>query len=173
MEEATMSSLEILDIHHLRACQGWIELENFREAELEWLNLSPEAREHPSSLAAILHIFSHEEKWDAARDVAESLARLKPDEPTSWLSLSYATRRATGGSAEAAWDVLFPIAEKFASVPNVAYNLSCYAAQIGKRKEAWNFLEKAFDLSADPKELKFMALDDKDLEALWLDIAEI
>jgi hypothetical protein len=31
---------------------------------------------------------------------------------------------------------------------------------------------KAFDIG-DPKQLKLMALDDKDLEPLWLDISEI
>jgi hypothetical protein len=44
---------------------------------------------------------------------------------------------------------------------------------MGKKKEAWNWLEKAFDIATNPAELKSMALDDPDLEPLWLDIAEI
>jgi predicted Zn-dependent protease len=165
--------LNISDLHHLRACHGWIELGNLREAEAEWLNITPAAREHSDCLKAILHVYSHREEWDAARDVAESLARLKPDEATTWLSLSYATRRATGGSVEAAWNVLFPMSEKFPTAPNVAYNLACYACQLGRPKDAWNWLEKTFDTAQDPRAFKTMALEDSDLEPLWIDIAEI
>jgi lipopolysaccharide biosynthesis regulator YciM len=170
---APVNGFTIRDLHHLRACHGWIELGSYREAQAEWLNIAPDAREHPDGLKALLHILTHEQQWDVARDVAEALVKLKPDEATSWLSLSYATRRATGGTVEAAWKVLFLVAEKFKTVPNVTYNLACLECQRGRRKEAWDFLEKAFDLSADPKELKLMALDEADLEPLWRDIAEI
>jgi hypothetical protein len=47
-----------------------------------------------------------------------------------------------------------------------------YTCQLGRKKEAWNWLEKAFDAATDPKPIKTMALDDPDLEPLWLDIAE-
>jgi hypothetical protein len=58
-------------------------------------------------------------------------------------------------------------------MPTIAYNLACYMCQLGRKKEAWNWLERAFDAATDPKSIKTMALDDPDLEPLWLDIAEI
>jgi lipopolysaccharide biosynthesis regulator YciM len=88
----------------LKAVHGWIELGNYKEADKEWLEITPAGREHPDSLKALLHIYCHQEQWDYARDVAETLTKLKPDEVTSWLSLAHSTRHATGGTVEAAWN---------------------------------------------------------------------
>lgn len=73
---------------------------------------------------------------------------------------------------QAAFDILSSVADKFPEEPTVLYNLACYQCQLGNLPEAWNLLEKAFD-TGDPKRLKLMAQDDKDLEPLWLDIAQI
>jgi hypothetical protein len=39
-------------------------------------------------------------------------------------------------------------------------------------KAAWQWLERTFELG-DSKQIKLMALDDKALEPLWTDIAQI
>jgi len=54
----------------------------------------------------------------------------------------------------------------------VACNLACYCSQPGQWKDARNWVEKTFDLG-DSKQVKLLALDDKDLEPLWTDIAEV
>lgn len=168
-----MKPLDATDLRQLRAVHGWIELANYTEAEKELLGITPEGREHPNALKALLHIYVHKEQWDYARDIAESLTRLKPDEPTSWMSLAHCTRNATGGTVQDAWNILYRRADQFGGVPNVAYNLACYSCQLGKQKEAWHYLERAFDLSKDPKPLKIQSLDEPDLEPLWRDISEI
>lgn len=160
-------------MHHLRAVHGWIELGNYREAEKEWLEITPGGRERPDALKALLHIYVHTEQWDYARDVAESLTKLKPHEATSWMSLAHCTRNATGGTVQGAWDILYRRAEQFSGIPNVAYNLACYACQLGRLKEAWKYLERSFDLSQDPKPLKTQSLEEPDLEPLWREISEI
>lgn len=168
-----MNPLASTDRIRLQAVHGWIELGNYREAQKEWLEITPEGREHPNSLKALLHICVHTEQWDYARDVAESLVKLKPDEATSWLSLAHCTRYASGGTVQAAWNILYRRAEQFGGIPNVAYNLACYACQRGDVKAAWNWLERAFDAATDPKAMKIQSLDEPDLEPLWRDISEI
>src|SRR5947199_291248 len=65
-----------------------------------------------------------------------------------------------------AWDVLFPVAEKFPKNPTVKYNLACYATQLGRLWEAEQWLKLAFKVG-DEKELRAMALQDVDLKPIW------
>jgi tetratricopeptide (TPR) repeat protein len=163
---------DIPDLHHLRAAQGWLELGNHLEANAELENVSPESLAHPAVLELRWLIYSKESKWDACQDIARAITVKAPEYVSGWLHYAYATRRATGGSVQAAFEVLRPVADRFPEEPTVLYNLACYECQLGNLPEAWNWIEKAFDIG-DPKHLKLMALDDKDLEPLWLDIAEI
>ena len=68
--------------------------------------------------------------------------------------------------------MLLPAVELFPKLWLVPYNLACYCAQLGRLQEARQWLKKAFKLG-DAKEVKLMALDDPDLEPLWLGIADI
>ena len=77
-----------------------------------------------------------------------------------------------GGSVKAAWDALLPAADKFPSQPMIAFNLACYACQLGRLEEAGEWLRKAIDLG-DEKEIKTRALDDPDLEPLWANIRRL
>lgn len=68
------------------------------------------------------------------------------------------------------YDIPSSVAEKFSEHPTVTYNLACYQCQLGNLPECWKLLARAFEIG-DVKKLKLMALDDKDLEQLWRDIA--
>jgi hypothetical protein len=72
----------------------------------------------------------------------------------------------------AAEAVLFVAWQKFPLNPIIPYNLACYACQLGRLKNAWGWLEEAFEVG-DSKALKLMALDDPDLEPLWAEIGKI
>jgi hypothetical protein len=52
------------------------------------------------------------------------------------------------------------------------YNLASYTAQLGNLKEARDWLKKAIDM-AGTKEVKLMALNDRDLEPLWREIGRL
>ena len=52
------------------------------------------------------------------------------------------------------------------------FNLACYSCRLGKLKEAVHWLEKAIDV-AGKKDIRQLALDDPDLEAVWSQIGEI
>src|SRR2546425_128141 len=61
---------------------------------------------------------------------------------------------------------------RFPSQPMIAFNLACYACQLGRLEEAREWLRKAMDLG-DEKEIKTRALDDPDLEPLWANIGKL
>lgn len=167
-----MKTLDTTDIHCLRAAQGWLELGSAAEAMAELANIRGELREHPAVLEMRWQIYVKELNWDAAKEVARAIVRRSPDEPDGWLHLSYATRRATGGGIQAAWDVLFPNAKKFPAVSLISYNLACYACQLGQLDLAREWLRKAF-VAGDAAKYRLMALQDSDLEPLWKEIAEM
>ena len=167
-----MKPFDIPDIHHLRAAVGWLELGNHLEANAELENITPELRAHPDVLELRWEIYVKESKWDACKEIAAAITKQDPARVSGWLHLAYSTRRATGGCVQSAHEILSSVADKFPEEPTVAYNLACYQSQLGNLPDAWKWLERAFDIG-DPKCLKLMALDDKDLEPLWLDIAEI
>jgi tetratricopeptide (TPR) repeat protein len=167
-----MDSLPLPDLHYARAAHGWLELGKHLEANEELENITPQMRAHPDVLEIRWQIYAKEKKWDACRDIANAITQLAPTRAIGWIHLAYSTRRATNGGLAAAKTVLLSVNEKFPQVSILPYNLACYDCQLGNLKEAWNWLERAFDIG-DPKQLKLMALDDPDLEKIWPDISEI
>jgi len=67
---------------------------------------------------------------------------------------------------------LLPVVDKFPKDATMRYNLACYECQLGRLKEAEEWLSKAFDIG-DARKLKLVALDDHDLQPLWSAISEI
>jgi len=78
----------------------------------------------------------------------------------------------TGGSVKATWDALLPAADRFPNQPMIAFNLACYACQLGRLEEAREWLRKAMDVG-DEKDIKLRAFDDPDLEPLWANIGKL
>src|SRR6266516_2794410 len=74
--------------------------------------------------------------------------------------------------AKAAWDVLLPAVETFPEEPIIAYNLSCYACQLGRLDQARQWLQRAVKVAGKEK-IKFMALNDDDLSPLWEEIEKL
>ena len=71
-----------------------------------------------------------------------------------------------------AYDTLKPVVDEFPKEWLMRYNLACYSCQLNNLKEAEQWLEKAIDL-AGKNEIRLMALEDEDLEPLWVKIGEI
>ena len=153
--------------HYLSAALGWLELGNPSEAGEEIARVSPEFLEHPDVLDLRWQICAAGRRWKPALEVAELLMEKAPDNASAWLHRAYALRRVEGGGLAQAWDALFPAAERFASEPVVPYNLACYAAQLGRVEEAWEWVHKAIKAAGNTKHIKNMALADADLEPLW------
>jgi len=161
--------LDLSDIHRLRAAEGWLELGDEAEALRELEDISPAEKNHPAVLELRFQILAKKREWDACRDIAGMITQQLPNFAGGWLHLAYATRRATGGSEQAAFDILQPVSGKFPEEPTIPYNLACYVCQLGNLSEARQWLKRAFALG-DTQQIKLMALNDADLKPLWEEI---
>jgi predicted Zn-dependent protease len=159
-----MNELPSPDRFRLSAALGWLELGNSREAEIELDGIEASLQSHPHVLAVRWQIQARAGTWDEAVGLARSLVELEPGNVSHWIWLAYATRRMTGGGLQPAWEVLRPVAERFPEEPIVAYNLACYACQLGRSDEAAQWLAKAVSLGGDA--ILSMAREDEDLRPL-------
>jgi Flp pilus assembly protein TadD len=161
-----MPKLEPRDTHALTAAVGWLELGNPREALAELLTVSAPNQSHPGVLEVRWAALAELKDWGAAFEVAAKLVEVAPDNVSGWLHRAYALRRSPGGSLPAAWDALLPAAEKFPDQPLVAFNLACYACQLGDLDGARHWLKRA-ELAGEAKLVRMQALADEDLKPLW------
>jgi predicted Zn-dependent protease len=162
--------LEFEDQRHLEAAEGWVELGNHLEANEELEQITPKNRAHPAVLEIRWQIYAKAKKWDAALDLASALIQLVPELPLGWVHRSYCLHEMK--KAEEARDNLLRVVEKFPEDPIMRYNLACYECQLGRLKQAKDWLEKACEVG-DPKKIKSMALEDPDLRPFRSKIGEI
>lgn len=168
-----MSALESPDIHHLTAAVGWLELGNPAEAGEEISKIAALNLEHPDVLEVRWQICAALKSWEAALEVATILIRKVPEQDSAWLHRAYALRRTKSGGLQRAWDALRPAYEKFPKSALIPFNLACYAAQMDRLEEAWEWLHKAMEAAKDVTVIKQMALADDDLKNLWERIKEL
>ena len=164
-----MHKLEPPDTHHLLAAIGWMELGNMAEAKAELAHVSAAEQEHPDVLEVRWLFAAQEKRWEEGLQLAQTLLRRVPDECNGWLHQAYALRRISGGSLQKAWDALLPAAKKFPKEPIIAFNLACYACQMGELQTARQWLKRAERIAGKEK-IRKMALGDSDLEPLWAEI---
>jgi len=161
-----MAALTPPDSHRLLAAVGWLELGNAREALQELAQITPGNLRHPGVLEVRWQAAAAVADWAEALRVARLLVEVAPDQPTGWLHRAYAARRAPGGGLAEARRALLPAASRFPRERLVAFNLACYACQMGDLPEARKWLRRAFRLGPRD-EVRALALEDGDLEALW------
>ncbi len=159
------------DTHHLTAAQGWLELGNHLEADAELDKIAPTLRAHPDVLGVRWCVCAKSGKWERCVDLASTVVATDPTRPSGWVQRSFALHELR--RTQEALELLKPAADLFPDAWNIRYNLACYACQLGDQNKAWDWLEDVFDLAGDKREVKMMALNDKDLEPLWAEIREI
>jgi len=155
------------DSFHLRAAEGWLELGNLVEAQVELDSIAPELRTHPEVLAVHWEILSVTRNWAAALEVAATMIHVAPNDPVGWFNRSYCLHELK--RTEEARDNLLRVVDKFPLSATMRYNLACYECQLGRMEPARSWLRKAFELG-DPAEMKYQALRDPDLLPLWPEI---
>lgn len=134
------------------------------EARRELRQVQPENRRHPDVLKVRWRIYAAAHKWRACLSVAQFLVLEEPDNPFGWVHRSFAlheTRR-----TREAFEWLLPAVQMFKQDFIIPYNLACYACQLGDLSETWVWYRRAYDL-ADADMVQAMALEDKDLQAIW------
>ncbi len=175
MNEPALPQLEPLDVHLVRAAEGWLELNLPAEAEAELAQLSPSAQSHPFVLQALWQLHAHQHQWALAHTVAELLVQTCPSDVNGWVHRAYAARRKEGGGLQTAWDALRPAVELFPDETIIPYNLACYACQLGELDAARHWLSRALEIAGKTQAreaLRQMALADPDLAPLRQEISQ-
>ena len=155
-----MDELEPPDRHHLNAAAGWLELGCPREARAELLRIAEAHQQCRAVLELHWRICAEEKDWTTALAVARQLVQVDPGNPTGWIHQSYSLHELK--QTEEARRQLLGVAEKFCRISTVAYNLACYACQLGQPDEARRWLDRAIQLEGKDR-VKAMALSDPDL----------
>ncbi len=162
-----MQPLEPPDSLHLQAAQGWLELGNHVEAEVELAKIAPRRQTHPAVLEVRWEVSAKAKKWDLALEIASALVKAVPDHPLGWVHRSFCLHELER-TAEAR-DNLLRVVDRFPEDAIMLYNLACYECRLGRLGQAKRWLRAAFD-TGDAQHLKPMALDDPDLRPLWAEV---
>jgi predicted Zn-dependent protease len=162
--------LQGADQRHLEAAQGWLGLGSYEDADDERDRITPTMRAHPDVLRVRYEVYDEAEKWEMAAEISQVICQLIPDDSFGWIHCAYALHELK--RTREAPNVLLPVLNTFPDDETMFYNAACYYSQLGDRKNAWACLERPIDLVGST-EIKLRALDDSDLEPLWLDIAKI
>jgi tetratricopeptide (TPR) repeat protein len=164
-----MARLDRSDRLHLEAAQGWLGLQNWREANEELELIPPLLRAHADVLKVRWDVCAQAKQWERGLEIANTLAAKIPRDSFGSIRAAYALQQL--GRTQAAHDLLSAVLEQFPKDQVITYNLACYCCQLGKLKEAMHHLERAIDLAG--LEIKHHALDDPTLKPLWANIREI
>ena len=77
------------------------------------------------------------------------------------------SRRMRGGGLEQAEKLLLAALDLYPKESVIPYNLACYAAQLGRLDEAWDWLLRAAGIEGQIEGIRDRGLTDADLEPLW------
>ncbi|PTY08188.1 hypothetical protein DB347_00960 [Opitutaceae bacterium EW11] len=145
-------------LSHVR---GYIELGMLDEAATELRQVPPEAAACDEVLAVQVSYYQETQDWMNMRQASAVLNERLPQDPSWWISLAYATRRAE--SLEHADQILRKAEVVHPKDATIQFNLGCYACQQGDLEEAKRRVRKAIRL--DPRFLSG-AKEDSDLRPL-------
>ncbi len=162
-----MNLLPFPDHRHYEAATGWLMLGDAQSALEELTQLSARSRANPEVLQLEWGIHAERRDWAAAAATAQRLTEAAPDCAFGWVHRAYALRRMPGGGLPCAWEALQPALARFPKSQIIAYNLACYAAQLGRLDEAWGLFQRAIAVTPKLVDLLRMALKDDDLRPLW------
>lgn len=162
--------LSHLDALHLRAAQGWLELGNLIEATEELDNITPLLRAHPDVLEVRWQISIKAKQWEMAEEISGALVQTLPQDPNAWRA--HANTFYFAGRYQEAYEIAKAKAQVFPKDWPLHYDLACYCCRLENVKEARSWFLKAVYLG-DAKAIGLRALDDPDLEPLWVEIKEI
>jgi tetratricopeptide (TPR) repeat protein len=162
--------LEPPDSHHLNAAQGWLGLGDVVEARAELDLVSKLFAKHPEVLELRWQICEKTGQWNECVETAQSLIKVAPKQPLGWIHRSYALHELK--RTQEAYDGLETAAKMFPDIWLIPYNLACYACNLGRKVEAWEWLQEAFGLG-DEKEIKSMAMEDPDLKPFRAELSKI
>lgn len=160
-----MLNLPLDDQRHLEAAKGWCELHAFADADAELDNITVSLRAHPKVLEVRWQVYANLEKWTGALEIADAIVKAVPDWPSGWIYQASALTELN--RHQEAHATLSDAATRFPSDDIIAYDLACVCCALKRFDEARGWLGRAIDAGGD--RIKLKALDDPDLEPIWID----
>jgi tetratricopeptide (TPR) repeat protein len=156
-----------VNVHGLRAAEGWIELDNFDQAAEELHNCAPAIKSSVEWIKLWIRIYSAKQHWREVEMMCETLVKHAPEDPftifnqveafhkqgrsrEAFAALQYAPTSVKQGA-----DFFYLMARILCALQEYTLALSC----IGKATDT------------DPS-IRMKALNDPDLERVWLDVQE-
>jgi Flp pilus assembly protein TadD len=169
--EPTNPPLPWPEAFQLAAAEGWIELGNLDEARAELEQIGLARRQHPAVLAVECQLLMAGAHWDSVVAVAEHWVERAPGRPEAWIQRSYALHELR--RTREAWDKLLPAATLFPRDTTIAYNLGCYACQLGEMDAARRWLRQSLRLCPEAARVRWKAsaMRDPDLAPLREELA--
>lgn len=154
------------DARQLLAATGWLELGDHDSAFDETCEIHEETINHPDVLLVRFRAYAAGRKFENCEVVASALMKIAPSWRQSVICICSAVHWL--GNSEQAYDKLKQHEGCEAWNWHCHYDLACYAAVTGRTDEARKRLEAAFDSVEDKAWLKALALNDPDLESIWV-----
>jgi predicted Zn-dependent protease len=158
-----VKDLQPPDIHHFNAAQGWLGLNNPREAqtELDKISVRQQARFEIMELQWQIH--AKAKRWENSIETARAITSKHPKVAFGWIHLAYALHELR--RTQEAYASLLPVLDKFPKEWLMRYNMACYAVQLGNLDEGKTWLERAREIGAKD-EITDLIATDPDLEPL-------
>jgi len=147
--------------HHLRAAQGYAELEMFDEALIELRKLPESESTAEQVLQLRLLVLMRKHAWSEALSVCELLREQNPLMTTGYIHGAFCLHE-TGRTADAK-AMLMAGPPSLLQEPTYFYNLGCYDAVLGNVEQALKHLEMSFRMDRRFREI---ARQDPDLKAV-------
>jgi len=119
---------------------------------------------HPNELLVRWEIAVRAGDWSSAGAIAKALIVAQPAEPIGWIYHAFAQQQS--GLIHEARQSLLTAAKRFPNDWRIAYNLACYAAQLGDLTGAWNWVKRAFELGGAAI-VSPLAAEEPALKPLW------
>ena len=163
------SGVDTANVFALRSAIGWIELGCPEEAHGELDKLDAVISVLPEVREVRWRILAEQEDWTGAERIGQELVKTNPERASSSLNCAYALRRAKNGSVQLASCCLKKAVNRFPGEVVIPFNLACYACQMNQLDEARDWLKLAVKRDGC-KSIQSMALRDRDLEPLWMEI---
>lgn len=150
--------------NHLNAAKGWLDLGNHAEASRELDQIAGALRVHPDVLEVRWQICARMKMWTAALEISSAIIELAPERSFGYLHQAYSFHAL--GYTEKAYNALTQVAGKFPEVIAIPYCLACYACQLQRVDDAYQWFEQAVTIG-DEKRIVQAALNEPMLQPIW------
>lgn len=156
-----------MDAHGIKAAEGWIELGSYDEAAEELHNCPALVKSSVEWVKLWVRVYVAKERWREVEVMCETLAKHAPADPFTIFNRAEAFHRQ--GRTREAYTVFTDAPVEFKKGAEYFYALARYLCALDQMQLALSCIGKACDVNPS---LKIKALNDPDLERVWVDLQE-